>query len=93
MTLRSTRDRIKIDLTRDRIKIHLRLGARGDAANAERRGCSTRRRSDRYGRGAGPLKDPRRAVRLQRGTHAAARGELGLFKFTLLLSHCFYFVL
>ena len=92
MTLRSTRDRIKIDLTRDRIKIHLRSGAGGEAANAERRGCS-RRRSERYGRGAGPLKDPRRAVRLQRGMHAAARGELGLFKFTLLLSHCFYFVL
>jgi len=94
MTSRSTRHRIKIDLTRDPIKIGLRLGAGGDAANAEGRGRSAHRRTDLNRRGVGPFKDPRRGiVRLQWGARTAARGSLIFFKFTLLSLHYFHIVL
>ena len=88
MTSRSTRHRIKIDLTRDPIKIDLRPGAGGDAANAEGWGRSAHRRTDRNRRGAGPFKDPRRGiVRLQWGARAAARGSL-----IFLNSHYFHYI-
>ena len=92
MTSRSTRHRIKIDLTRDPIKIDLRPGAGGDAANAEGRGRSTRLRTDRDRRGAGPFKDPRRGTAAM-GDARRGKGELSLFKFTLISSHHFCFVL
>ena len=92
MTPRSTRHWINIHLTRDPIKIDLRPGAGGDAANAEGRGRSTRRRTDRNRRGAGPFKDPRRGAAAM-GDARRGEGELSLFKFTSLSSHYFYFVL